>query len=294
MVRLKLVVVFIISLFFNIQSDTVSAQDESMIDPFREQQLSGRMIQFIDDFNRLYTSDGMRFGRAMSDFESATHVQVVGQKIRMLNNSFQSLDFRWNAFVQSEQVEIAESEELMDLMTKVQQLKQAVGDSIAAQQNKCDAVADFIEAERYLASQDTIYKELYKKARNLSLVKQLAPQLEKVKNEEKSAFEKIETSYGKSREAAQLIPQLNTRADCLEERYLALKSISGKIQAMEYKPLIERAKDYLMGLACVSVILIFFNMIVTKIKAAKKAREMLKKQKELLSRNNNNSEYPTI
>ena len=62
---------------------------------------------------------------------------------------------------------------------------------------------------------------------------------------------------------------------------------------MEYKSPIERAKDYLMGVAYVAVILIFINMVTTKLQAAKKAREMLKKQKDLLNKNNN-EDYPTI
>lgn len=290
----RLILPFAFFALLNLQFPSMWAQDSDFeIDPIRERTLSERMLQFIDDFNRIYNSNGMRFGHSVSDFESASHVKVVGEKIRVLNNSFQSLDFRWNAFVQSEQVEIAESESLMDLMTKVQQLKQAIGDSIASLQNKCDAVANFIEAEQFISSQDTIYKVLHKKAFGLSLSKRLGPQLEKVKTEEKAVFEKIETSYIKSRDAGQHIPQLKNRADKLDEQYYTLKSLSGKIQAMEYKPFVERAKDYLMGLACVSVILIFFNMVVTKIKAAKKTRDMLKKQKELLEKNNK-GEYPTI
>lgn len=290
----RLILPFAFFALLNLQFPSMWAQDSDFeIDPIRERTLSERMLQFIDDFNRIYNSNGMRFGRSVSDFESASHVKVVGEKIRVLNNSFQSLDFRWNAFMQSEQVEIAESESLMDLMTKVQQLKQAIGDSIASLQNKCDAVANFIEAEQFISSQDTIYKVLHKKAFGLSLSKRLGPQLEKVKTEEKAVFEKIETSYSKSRDAGQHIPQLKNRADKLDEQYYTLKSLSGKIQAMEYKPFVERAKDYLMGLACVSVILIFFNMVVTKIKAAKKTRDMLKKQKELLEKNNK-GEYPTI
>ena len=89
------------------------------------------------------------------------------------------------------------------------------------------------------------------------------------------------------------MPQLNKRAAYLNEHYYATKAMSEKIQAMEYKPLIQRIKDYLLGLACVAVILIFVNMIKTKIDAAKKAREAVKQQMELLH-NNSQTNYPTI
>lgn len=259
----------------------------------REEQLSERMLQYLDDFSKMASADGMRFGTASADMESASHVRIVAQKLRILSGSFQSLEFRWNAFVQSEQVEIAESERLMDLMTRVQQTKQTVGDSIVAQQGKCDAVAGFIEAEEFLFSQDTVYKELYNKARTLSFSKKLAPQLEKVKADETIVTQRMQACYDKSRDAAQMFPRLHDRAAKLDEQYYSLKSLSGKIQAMEYKPLIQRVKDYLLGLACVAVILLFGNMLLTRLKAAKKARDVAKKQKKLFDRNGNN-EYPTI
>ena len=62
---------------------------------------------------------------------------------------------------------------------------------------------------------------------------------------------------------------------------------------MEYKPFIERIKSYLLGLACVSVILVFLNILVTKLAGLKKARQMLKKQKDMWNKTNG-SEYPTI
>ena len=128
---------------------------------------------------------------------------------------------------------------------------------------------------------------------NYSLVQKLAPQLEKLKAEEQVHFERIQSSYDKSKSAADLIPQLNKRAATLNEKYFKIKALSEKIQAMEYKPFVQRIKDYLLEIACVSVILMFFTMLTAKLKAAKNAREMLKKQKQLLNRTNG-SDYPTI
>ena len=284
---------FVLLLFGPSLFSCVAAQDvDFAIDPIRENQLTVRIMQFQSDFGNLTTADGMSFGLFDKDFNSVSHARIVGQKLQSLYTTWQSLDFRWNAFVQSEQIEISESESLMEMMAQVQQLKQVVGDSIVAQRGKCEAVIHFIEAEELLFSRDTIYRALYKKARSLSMVKRLAAQLEKIKADEHHEFEKIQAAYDKSRDAVQLIPQLNTRAARLDEQYFSLKTLSSQIQAMEYKPLIQRLKDYLIGLACVSMILVFVNMVITKFKAAKKARDAVKKQKKLLNRDDR--DYPTI
>ena len=275
-----------------------------IISPFRSQgqtsafqsedALADRMIQFIDEYNAVadqLSSLGRQLVKAQhSEMNRTTSAET---QLTALKNHLLSIDFRWTAFTQSEQVDIAASEYLMELMPRVQQLKQAVADTLNAEFAIVGAITDFIAAERLISTQDTIYKMLYNKAVELSLVKQLAPQLEKVKAEEQTLFAKIQGGYEKAQEAAQRLPKYAQRAKQLDNQFYALKALSNKIQAMEYKPPIERIKDYLMGLACVAVVLIFANMAVTKIQAAKKAREMLKKQQELFKRNNNN-DYPSI
>ena len=70
--------------------------------------------------------------------------------------------------------------------------------------------------------------------------------------------------------------------------------ISKKIQETAYKPFIQRIKDYLIGFACVAILLLFVNMITTKLKALKVAREQAKKYKEMMQQNGNPGGYPTI
>lgn len=264
------------------------------LDMAREEKLADRILLFVEEFNQL--SDDANFQIRISDanLESGSYIRLINTQIFSLNTQLQSLEYRWTAFTQAEQSDIANSEALMDLMSRVQQLDQATRDAIALQQDKCNAIADFSEAERLLNSQDTVYKALYKKAMGMSMAKQMAPQLEKVKAEELTIFEKIQTSYNKSKAAVELIPQLQSRSAALDEQYYSIKAISGKIQAMEYVPPIQRIKDYLLGLACIAMILVFINMAHTKIKAAKSAREMLKKQKELLKKSTDGTDYPTI
>lgn len=235
------------------------------------------MLGYAEDLNHLISPTAMR----SSDPHGA-------------ETQLGTLEFRWKAFLQNAQEEIADSEYLMELMSQVEQLTQAAKDSIAMQQKRCDAMADLVEAEKLLYSQDTVYKALYKEAMRFSLVKQLAPRLEKLKSKEQAMFQKIDASYSKTKEVAQLLPQMAGRCANLDEEYYALKALSGKIQALEYKPPLQRAKDWLMSLACVAMILVFINMATTKIKAAKKAREMLKKQKEFFDKANPENNYPTI
>ena len=78
----------------------------------------------------------------------------------------------------------------------------------------------------------------------------------------------------------------------LTEQYISLKTQSAQIQETVYKPFIERAKDYLLGMAAVAIVLMFVNAVVTKLKMLQQARENAKKYQDML--NQNNQDYPTI
>ena len=78
----------------------------------------------------------------------------------------------------------------------------------------------------------------------------------------------------------------------IDDHFVQLKNRSEQIQACEYKPLFERIKEYLFGLAAVALILMFANMIQSKIQMAKQAKEALKKQQEMMNMQNN--DYPSI
>ena len=275
---------------FCLLSCTVFCQE---LDEAHENWLAGRISDFFDEYDQLANDPELEIRITEANLGSETYTRLISTRLGTLNSSLQALDFRWNAFSQAKQTEIAASEFLLNLMTQVQLIRQNAADTITAQQNKCNAIADFIKAERLIYSQDTIYKVLYKKALSFSLVKQQAPQLEKVKTEEQILFEKLQTSYQKAKDATQLIPQLAKRSARLEDQFFALKALSSNIQSMKYEPPIQRIKDYLMSLAYVAVILIFINMVTTKIQAAKKARDMIKKQQDLFKKTNN-EDYPTI
>ena len=256
-------------------------------------EVEDRILNFMDELDQLSYASNLQIRISDVTVESGSYTRMLNQKIQMVSDRLMSVDYRWNIFKQSEQDVIASDENLMELMSQIEQLKQAIADTLESQKKKCEAVTDFVAAERLISSQDSVYEVLYKKAMNYSLVQKLTPQLEKLKAEEQVHFERIQSSYDKSKNAADLIPQLDKRAASLNEQYFKIKALSEKIQAMEYKPFVQRVKDYLLEIACVSVILMFFTMLTAKLKAAKNARAMLKKQKDLLNRANG-SDYPTI
>ena len=74
-------------------------------------------------------------------------------------------------------------------------------------------------------------------------------------------------------------------------KYVELKSVSGKIQEMAYKPFIQRIKDYLIGLAAVAILFMFINLFYSKLKMLKQGFDQAKKLKEMV---NGQKDYPTI
>ena len=286
---------FIILGILCLQALSLSAQEieEGQLSMEREDELEERFMEFADELNRLSHASNLQIRISESNIESGTYTRILQEKINIMSTDFQSIDYRWTALTQAEQSDIAKSKYLMELMGNVQSIKQAVADTIASQQQKCQAISDFLAAEQLILSQDSTFAKLYKQAHALSMIQKLAPKLEKVKAQEQVLFARLQTSYDKSKVATETVPQLKNRAAILDEHFYKLKTLDEKIQSMEYKPFIERIKSYLLGLACVAVILVFFNMLATKLVGIKKARQMLKKQKEMLNKTNG-SEYPTI
>ena len=226
------------------------------------------------------------------DLKTAYSVRTLEAKAQRLNHRMQSLNVKWDAFNASYLGFISENDTLMELMAKAQLLKQSLSDTITAQQTKCQAIRDFLAAEQIVLSQDSMYNRIYKQAFRLSFIQKLTPQLEKLKAKEQAHFTPIQEAYDKAKTAASTVPQLKERAELLSESFFTIKSRSEKIQQMQYMPLMQRFKDYLIGFACFAVIFMLFNNLTTKWQAAKQKKEAIKKQAEMLRKQQN--EYPTI
>lgn len=253
-----------------------NSKQEQLIDEMQRLEIESRMLYFYDQLHTL----------------SSTLSQRTPDGLVEANQQITTIDTKWNAYYQARQNVIADDDSLLQIVADYQLVKQALIDTIASKQHFFEAQKNFADAEKFCMSQDSLYQELDKKAMEYSLVKTTAPQLEQLKGQEQSVFAELQQQYETAKSLSQEFPAFQPRFQQIEEKYIDLKNQSEKIQALEYKPWIQRVKDYLYSFAAVAMILMFINMVQAKIKALKQARENAKKLREAL--NNEEDDYPTI
>lgn len=271
--------------------DTETQEDYSNTLRFIE--IQEKMDSFFEEINDMEENFSKPFQISKEQRLSPSFMKHLSDLLKSSERKLKSFDLRWNIFYQMQQQDIAADEELVAMVEDLNTIKQSVEDSLASRQLILQGVRDFTAAEKFLSDQDTVYKLLGKKAIQLSLTSKTAPQLENLKAKEQIIFNDIQTHYDAARQGAQLFKVSSQEMDNLDNSFISLKSKSAKIQEMAYKPFIQRIKDYLIGLAAVAIIIMFVNMVISKIKAAKKMRENLKKYQETLNQNNNN-DIPSI
>ena len=203
-----------------------------------------------------------------------------------------SLNVRWDAYNTLMQMDIAQSELLMELVAQFQTSQQEVTEAMDQQQLVIEAIVRFRAVERQFPNYEKRYEELEQEAISYSLIAKTADLLAQVKGKEQLLFQEVDQQFMAAKEAVALVPTLTTEGARLENRYLVLKQKSEVIQAAAYKSPIERIKDYVMTFAAVAIILMFFSMVQSKLKALKAARENAKQYQEMLQKNN--PEIPTI
>ncbi len=218
-------------------------------------------------------------------------LEAISNRVKSLSLAVNSFSSRWDAYSQAQQVYIADNDSLLNELARIQQMQQMVTDTLASRQQQYDQLSAFSKAEKLIWGQDEVYRKLYKQAMQYSISPKLAAKLEKVKAEDQAILADIDTNYGQAKTAAESFPGLQMRMEAVENKYFQLQSVSAKIQAMEYKPFIQRIKDYLIGLAAVAILLMFFNLLNAKIKTLKAASEQAKKMKDMMNGQHN---YPTI
>lgn len=256
--------------------------------------IEARLSLFMDDLTQLYTVERFNISADGKSGISKTLVATLQQRLQHLNQSYNSLDVKWNTYYQAQQLEIAADEELMESVAQIEQLKQTVKDTLDAHAVMVDALEKFVSADELIISKVPVYKKVYSRAFKLSLVKKLAPQLEKVKAKEQVVFGEVEEAYEQAKASCEVVPTLQPRFEVIDEQYIIIKSTSEKVQALEYKPWMQRIKDYVMGLAAVAIILMFLNGLWSKFKAYKEKAASLKKYNEMLNNNGKEKTYPTI
>ena len=253
--------------------------------------IHARMIQFQEELIQLGALSRFRIDIDMEKPLTEPLLNVVDKRLKSLSIAVNSFASRWGTYSQAQQVYIAENDSLLNKLAQIQQMQQMVSDTLASRQKLYEHLTNFAKAEVFIWGQDKKYQRLYKLAMEYSVSPKLATKLEKVKAEEQALFADVEKYYGKAKEAVEFFTGLQLRMKGVEEKYYQLQTVSAKIQEMEYKPFIQRIKDYLMGLAAVAIILMFLNMLKSKLKALKAAREQAQKMSDML---NGDHKYPTI
>ncbi len=277
---------------------SVSAQDNVEVTDTADSErleILSRIQSMTDEAKQIYVSSLMLPSAGKEGTIKATVAKAMAERLKVADRAMKSLDFKWNTYYQTVQPVIAEDDELMEKADFFLQIDQAVRDTLDNTINKVKLLLDFCDAETYIPAQVNNYEMLYKKAMELSMVKQLATQLDKLKGEEKLQFGGIQLHYEKAQEATKTMPGLQKRMVVIDQNYIVLKANSDQIQAAEYKPLFQRIKDYVMGLAAVAILLMFVSMMTSKIQAFKKNRESMKKMKEMMNNAGGNDNFiPTI
>ena len=253
--------------------------------------IHARMVQFQGELLQLGALSRFRMDIDMEMPLTEPLLDVMGNRLKTLTIAVNSFTSRWDAYSQAQQVYIADNDSLLSKLAEVQQMKQMVTDTLASRQLQYDQLSAFAKAEVFIWSQDKIYQKLYKQAVEYSLSGKLAAKLEKVKAAEQAEFADVTKHYEQAKAAADAFPGLKIRMKGIDEKYFQLQTVSTKIQEMAYKPFIQRIKDYLMGLAAVAIVLMFLNMVRSKLKALKVAREQAQKMKDMMNGQHN---YPTI
>ena len=285
----RYILLFLCSFSMSMVAQQTTEMD--MYDLQLQAEVKGQIVRLTTELNQLSEEANRQTRYTEKNLQSAYFVRMMDEKAQSLARRMQAFDVRWEAFSVSYLAYVAGYDTLMEMVTHAQLLKQTVADTITIHTERCGAIKDFIAAERSISDQDSVYAQLYKQAFALSFVQKMAPQLEKLKAQEQLRFTELQAQYDKAKAAADLVPQLQQREAILNERFYTIKSQSEKIQEMKYMPLMQRVKDYLLGLACVAMILLFVNTLITKWQAAKKNKETLAKQAEMLKKQN---DYPTI
>lgn len=239
-------------------------------------ELEGKLLLFVDKIDAI----------------SADVTYANLEQLAKAEKEITSIDNKWNMFTQAYQLDIALDEKLLNLVTRYQEDKQQLTDTIQFLKHRLESFDAFMVAEIYIERQKEPYNKRLEEAKRYSQMEKLAPMLEKLKAKEQQFFAELEKNYEKAKEAAQTYDLLQDRMKKLEENYIELKIISDTIQATEYKPFIERIKDYLLSFAAVAIILMFINMVHAKIQSYKQLRKSAEEYKKALM--GNDEDTPSI
>lgn len=249
---------------------------EGNVDMLKVVQVEQRILLFMDELDALSQS-----------IPYSTKDQLKQSEKALAANSA-----KWNIYTQSVNEVIASDEELMNLSASYQEQSQAVLESVQTKMHELESFETFAASERTVGEYADDYDMMLEDAMKLSLLKQEAPLLDKLKVKEQLVFAEVTAAYEAAKAVAGDFPVMMDRMAALEESYILIKDKSEKIQAEEFKPFIERIKDYLLSLAAVAMLLMFVNMVQSKVQAYKQMKKSAEEYKKMMQ--GDQQDFPTI
>ncbi len=256
-------------------------------------EIQGRVDQYLGEMRGVYDASVASLPISPNSQITEGYLRMIERRLKNAESSLRSLEIRWNNYFPSQQWAVALDETLMASVESFEMMKQDATDSLEVRKQMLASLQAFLDTQTMIANLDSTYNTLGKRAFELSLSPKTAPLLEKEKQKEQLIFSAVQEKFDAAKQAEEYRLVSRARMETLEDAYAALKNKSDAIQEMTYKPLIQRTKDYLLGLAAVAVLLMFLSMLRARIKAIKDAREAMKKYKDALKLNGSD-EYPTI
>lgn len=155
--------------------NTENVEDLSAEQQELKLEIKARLSQFSDEFSQLKVV-GSFILSPDSRFEiTGSYVDVLKQRMKNYDQRYNSLDVMWTTYTQAQQMDIANNEDLMKMVADIEQLKQTVKDTLDMRSEMVKAVENFANADQLIMSQVPVYKKLYKRAFQLSLVQKLTP-----------------------------------------------------------------------------------------------------------------------
>ena len=267
--------------------------EEPAIDERTRLEIQTRLDQYLEGMTRIHDAVVARLPISNDVQFTEGYLKMIDHRLKSMETNMKSIGVRWDNYCPLQQWAISQDEGLMASVETFEILRQEATDSMEVRKQQVLTMQAFLDAQAMFERLDTAYNTIGKKAFSLSLTAKTAPLLEKEKKKEAILFAQVEEKFALAQQAGQYHLVSPERMAELEDSYAALKNKSDTIQAMTYKPLIQRVKDYLLGLAAVAVLLMFVSMVSSKVKTIKSMRENAKKLKESMKLNGMD-DYPTI
>ncbi len=223
----------------------------------------------------------------------SSRLSYVNEKnITKAQKSITILDRKWGNYSEKIAEKISEDNYLIGLTVDVETKIKHIKDSLEIRIDVVKSKPIFNDAMISILGQTKYYNSTLKKAKSYALVKTFSKKLEELKASEQIVFTDIQAKWELAKSIESKYPnEFGNQLKELEPKFVEIQTLSEEIQVQEYKTFFARIKEYLYGLAAVGIILMFLNMVQTKISYIKQMRKSANEMKKMMGGEHN---YPTI